>query len=204
MNNYITKLNTKIIKRKNINNKIHIVTKNHILLNYKKYNIDPEQIYVNNEIPIEIYSSTLGEVFVISKSPNTDNIQIKVDSTYRLNILKSLTSQVLINSVLNKYFSLKPNNFYTGKEFSSFTIDGIYFDKEANLIKKYLENNINTYINYGIKINHNIEKNQTYIKSLYYDFYIPYTVSNLSEIKQFSIIKYEINNLGIKFYYNIK
>ena len=203
MNPYISDLNSNIIKRNYVYNKTHIVLKDDILLDYEKYNIEPETIFINNEIPEEIYNSSLGKAYVINKKPQTDLVSLYIKFDIRLSILKSITSRLLIKSVLNKYFVLEPINFKTNKDHSSFEINAIYFENEAKEIVKYLEDNINTYIQYGLDIYSNKENNKTWIDGLYETEYIPYTVGNLSELKQFTILDYSFNNQGVKFTYSI-
>ena len=203
MNPYISDINSNIIKRKYVNNKTHIVLKDDILLDYEKYNIEPETIFINNEIPEEIYNSSLGKAYVINKKPQTDLVSLYIKFDIRLSILKSITSRLLIKSVLNKYFVLEPLNFKTNKDQSSFEINAIYFENEVKEIVKYLEDNINTYIKYGLDIYSNKENNKTWIDGLYETEYIPYTVGNLSELKKFTILDYSFNNQGVKFTYSI-
>lgn len=203
MNPYITDINSNIIKRKYVNNKTHIVLKDDILLDYKKYNIEPETLFINKEIPSEIYDSSLGRAYVIDKKPQTDLVSMYLDFEFRLSILKSITSRLLIKSVLNKYFILEPINFQTTKKNSSFEVNAIYFENEANEIIKYLEQNINTYIAYGLDIYSNKENNKTRIEGLCETEYTPYTVANLSELKEFKIIDFSFNNQGIKFTYSV-
>lgn len=203
MNPYINDINSNIIKRKYVNNKTHIVLKDDILLDYEKYNIEPETIFINDEIPEEIYNSSLGKAYVINKKPQTDLVSLYIKFDIRLSILKSITSRLLIKSVLNKYFVLEPLNFKTNKDQSSFEINAIYFENEVKEIVKYLEDNINTYIQYGLDIYSNKENNKTWIDGLYETEYIPYTLGNLSELKKFTILDYSFNNQGVKFTYSI-
>lgn len=203
MNPYISDINSNIIKRKYVNNKTHIVLKDDILLDYEKYNIEPETIFINDKIPEEIYNSSLGKAYVINKKPQTDLVSLYINFDIRLSILKSITSRLLIKSVLNKYFVLEPLNFKTNKDQSSFEINAIYFENEVKEIVKYLEDNINTYIKYGLDIYSNKENNKTWIDGLYETEYIPYTVGNLSELKKFTILDYSFNNQGVKFTYSI-
>lgn len=203
MNPYISDINSNIIKRKYVNNKTHIVLKDDILLDYEKYNIEPETIFINDEISEEIYNSSLGKTYVINKKPQTDLVSLYINFDIRLSILKSITSRLLIKSVLNKYFVLEPLNFKTNKDQSSFEINAIYFENEVKEIVKYLEDNINTYIKYGLDIYSNKENNKTWIDGLYETEYIPYTVGNLSELKKFTILDYSFNNQGVKFTYSI-
>lgn len=203
MNPYINDINSNIIKRKYVNNKTHIVLKDDILLDYKKYNIDPETIFINKEIPSEIYDSSLGKAYVISTKPQRDLVSMYLNFEVRLSILKSITSRFLIKSVLNKYFMLEPINFKSSKDISSFEINAVYFENEAKEIIKYLEHNINTYITYGLDIYSSKENNKTWIEGLFETEYTLYTVGNLSELKKFTIMDFSFNNQGIKFTYSI-
>lgn len=203
MNPYINDINSNIIKRKYVNNKTHIVLKDDILLDYKKYNIEPETIFINKEIPSEIYDSSLGKAYVISTKPQRDLVSMYINFEVRLSILKSITSRFLIKSVLNKYFMLEPINFKSSKDISSFEINAVYFENEAKEIIKYLEHNINTYITYGLDIYSSKENNKTWIEGLFETEYTLYTVGNLSELKKFTIMDFSFNNQGIKFTYFI-
>lgn len=203
MNPYINDINSNIIKRKYVNNKTHIVLKDDILLDYKKYNIEPETIFINKEIPSEIYDSSLGKAYVISTKPQRDLVSMYINFEVRLSILKSITSRFLIKSVLNKYFMLEPINFKSSKDISSFEINSVYFENEAKEIIKYLEHNINTYITYGLDIYSSKENNKTWIEGLFETEYTLYTVGNLSELKKFTIMDFSFNNQGIKFTYSI-
>lgn len=203
MNPYINDINSNIIKRKYVNNKTHIVLKDDILLDYKKYNIDPETIFINKEIPSEIYDSSLGKAYVISTKPQRDLVSMYINFEVRLSILKSITSRFLIKSVLNKYFMLEPINFKSSKDISSFEINAVYFENEAKEIIKYLEHNINTYITYGLDIYSSKENNKTWIEGLFETEYTLYTVGNLSELKKYTIMDFSFNNQGIKFTYSI-
>lgn len=203
MNPYINDINSNIIKRKYVNNKTHIVLKDDILLDYKKYNIDPETLFINKEVPSEIYDSSLGKAYVISTKPQRDLVSMYINFEVRLSILKSITSRFLIKSVLNKYFMLEPINFKSSKDISSFEINAVYFENEAKEIIKYLEHNINTYITYGLDIYSSKENNKTWIEGLFETEYTLYTVGNLSELKKFTIMDFSFNNQGIKFTYSI-
>lgn len=201
MNYYLNEINTKIIKRKYVSNRTHIVLKDNIMLDYKKYNIKPEDIYINDEKVFDIYNSSLGAVYIVNFKPETDQINIKIDFYNRISILKSLTARLLINSVLQKYLNIKATNFYTNKDLSSFEIEGIFFENEVNNIKNILNNNINEYLNYALDIKTNKDSNLIVIEGLLEAENIP-TISNLSEIKSFEIKSFEIKNSLIKFYYN--
>lgn len=203
MNPYINDINSNIIKRKYVNNKTHIVLKDDILLDYKKYNIEPETIFINKEIPSEIYDSSLGKAYVINTKPQRDLVSMYINFEVRLSILKSITSRFLIKSVLNKYFMLEPINFKSSKDISSFEINAVYFENEAKEIIKYLEHNINTYITYGLDIYSSKENNKTWIEGLFETEYTLYTVGNLSELKKITIMDFSFNNQGIKFTYSI-
>ena len=203
MNPYINSINSNIIKRKHVNNKTHIVLKEDILLDYKKYNIEHETLFINKEIPSEIYDSSLGKAYVINTKPQKDTVSIYLNFEIRHSILKSITSRLLIKSVLNKYFILEPTNFKTLKNNSSFEINAIYFENEAKELIKYLEHNINTYIGYGLDIYSSKENNKTCIEGLFETKYNPYTVGNLSELKNFTIVDFSFNNQGVKFTYSI-
>lgn len=203
MNPYINDINSNIIKRKYVNNKTHIVLKDDILLDYKKYNIEPETLFINKEVPSEIYDSSLGKAYVINTKPQRDLVSMYINFEVRLSILKSITSRFLIKSVLNKYFMLEPINFKSSKDISSFEINAVYFENEAKEIIKYLEHNINTYITYGLDIYSSKENNKTWIEGLFETEYTLYTVGNLSELKKFTIMDFSFNNQGIKFTYSI-
>lgn len=203
MNPYINDINSNIIKSKYVNNKTHIVLKDDILLDYKKYNIEPETLFINKEVPSEIYDSSLGKAYVINTKPQRDLVSMYINFEVRLSILKSITSRFLIKSVLNKYFMLEPINFKSSKDISSFEINAVYFENEAKEIIKYLEHNINTYITYGLDIYSSKENNKTWIEGLFETEYTLYTVGNLSELKKFTIMDFSFNNQGIKFTYSI-
>lgn len=203
MNPYINEVNSNIIKRKYVNDTTHIVLKDDILLDYEKYNIEPETLFINKEIPSEIYYSSLGRAYVIKQRPQNDLISMYLNFEIRLSILKSISSRLLIKSILNKYLMLEPINFRTYKDYSSFEINKIYFENEAKEIIKYLENNINTYIRYGLDIYSNKENNKTWIEGLLETEYTPYTVGNLSELKEFKIVDFSFINQGVHFTYSI-
>lgn len=203
MNPYINDINSNIIKHKQINDKHHIILKDDIVLDYKKYNIEPEKLYINKEAPIESYDSSMGKVYVINTKPQSNYVNLYLNYDLRIYILKSLTARLLIKSTLNKYLFLEPTNFKTYHKYSTFEINDIYFDQEASEIIKYLEHNINTYITYALDIHNNKEKNETSIDGLLNTKYFDYTVSNLSELNKFSITNYSFNNQGILFTYSI-
>ena len=165
MNYYLNEINTKIIKRKYVSNRTHIVLKDNIMLDYKKYNIKPEDIYINDEKVFDIYNSSLGAVYIVNFKPETDQINIKIDFYNRISILKSLTARLLINSVLQKYLNIKATNFYTNKDLSSFEIEGIFFENEVNNIKNILNNNINEYLNYALDIKTNKDSNLIFVST---------------------------------------
>lgn len=204
MNVYINELNSRIIKRKFINNKTHLVSKENILLDYKKYNIEEEEVFIN-DFPVEdIYESSLGFAMVASFKASNDKIKIYVDYDKRIKILESLTLRLVIKNCLDKYFNLKASNFYTSPDESYFEIDGIYFDEEANKISTILTKNINTYLSYNLAIRSNKKENKTMVNGLIDTEYFPYHLSSLSEIPKFNIIRYKIINKVLRIYYSTR
>lgn len=204
MNVYINELNSRIIKRKFINNKTHLVSKENILLDYKKYNIEEEEVFIN-DFPVEdIYESSLGFAMVASFKASNDKIKIYVDYDKRIKILESLTLRLVIKNCLDKYFNLKVSNFYTSPDESYFEIDGIYFDEEANKISTILTKNINTYLSYNLAIRSNKKENKTMVNGLIDTEYFPYHLSSLSEIPKFNIIRYKIINKVLRIYYSTR
>lgn len=204
MNVYINELNSRIIKRKFINNKTHLVSKENILLDYKKYNIEEEEVFIN-DFPVEdIYESSLGFAMVASFKASNDKIKIYVDYDKRIKILESLTLRLVIKNCLDKYFNLKASNFYTSPNESYFEIDGIYFDEEANKISTILTKNINTYLSYNLAIRSNKKENKTMVNGLIDTEYFPYHLSSLSEIPKFNIIRYKIINKVLRIYYSTR
>ena len=204
MNVYINELNSRIIKRKFINNKTHLVSKENILLDYKKYNIEEEEVFINDFPVEEIYESSLGFAMVASFKASNDKIKIYVDYDKRIKILESLTLRLVIKNCLDKYFNLKASNFYTSLDESYFEIDGIYFDEEANKISTILTKNINTYLSYNLAIRSNKKENKTMVNGLIDTEYFPYHLSNLSEIPKFNITRYEIINKVLRIYYSTR
>ena len=204
MNVYINELNSRIIKRKFINNKTHLVSKENILLDYKKYNIEEEEVFINDFPVEEIYESSLGFAMVASFKASNDKIKIYVDYDKRIKILESLTLRLVIKNCLDKYFNLKASNFYTSPDESYFEIDGIYFDEEANKISTILTKNINTYLSYNLAIRSNKKENKTMVNGLIDTEYFPYHLSSLSEIPKFNIIRYKIINKVLRIYYSTR
>ena len=204
MNVYINELNSRIIKRKFINNKTHLVSKENILLDYKKYNIEEEEVFINDFPVEEIYESSLGFAMVADFKAKNDKIKIYVDYDKRIKILESLTLRLVIKNCLDKYFNLKASNFYTSLDESYFEIDGIYFDEEANKISTILTKNINTYLSYNLAIRSNKKENKTMVNGLIDTEYFPYHLSNLSEIPKFNITRYEIINKVLRIYYSTR
>lgn len=201
INSYLTEVNTSIVKRSKVKGMTHIAPKVNIALDYKKYNIVREKIYINDTIVEDIYSSSLGYVLVSKVKPESSDITIKTNFEDRLNILRSMTSRLLIESVLDKYFRLKPVRFYTSIEKSSFNINGVYFDNDAREIIQLLERNINSYIKFDIKIFKDKDKNLTAIPGLIRKDFIDYTLSSINEINSFKIESYKFNNNGIEIVY---
>ena len=204
MNVYINELNSRIIKRKFINNKTHLVSKENILLDYKKYNIEEEEVFINDFTVEEIYESSLGFAMVADFKAKNDKIKIYVDYDKRIKILEAFTLRLVIKNCLDKYFNLKASNFYTSLDESYFEIDGIYFDEEANKISTILTKNINTYLSYNLAIRSNKKENKTMVNGLIDTEYFPYHLSNLSEIPKFNITRYEIINKVLRIYYSTR
>lgn len=204
MNVYINELNSRIIKRKFINNKTHLVSKENILLDYKKYNIEEEEVFINNFPVEEIYESSLGFAMVADFKASNDKIKICVDYDKRIKILESLTLRLLIKNCLYKYFNLKTSNFYTSPDESYFEIDDIYFDEDANTICDILTKNINTYLSYNLAIRSNKKENKTMVNGLIDTEYFPYHLSSLSEIPKFNITRYKIINKALRIYYSTR
>lgn len=202
LNSYINQIDTHIIKRKFFEAKYHIVPADSILLDYKKLNIEREDIFINGHKVDYIYDSSVGKVLVSNFKPITDKISISVNYENRYKILKSLTARLLIKSVLKKYFSLDCDNFYTGIEKSRFSINNLFFDQDVKKIITTLEKNINEYIKHDVKIV-KLDDNKTTIPGIFYieENYI--TVSSLSEIRYFKIDNYTFNNNGVDINYNI-
>lgn len=203
MNIYINELNTKIIKRKYIKDKTHIVLENNIILDYKKYNIEIEKIYINDVLVEDFYNSSLGFAFIVNFKPQTDSVNIRVSYSDRIRLLKSLTLRPIISSTLKKYFNMEANNFYSGLDKSYFDIQSVYFEDDAKLILSNLEKNINIYLNYDLEIQNDIENKRTYIEGLFDEHYMPYTLSSISEIKNFNIESFVFNDRGLRVYYSI-
>lgn len=204
MNVYINELNSRIIKRKFINNKTHLVSKENILLDYKKYNIEEEEVFVNDFPVEEIYESSLGFAMVADFKAKNDQIKIYVDYDKRIKILESLTLRLVIKNCLDKYFNLKVSNFYTSPDESYFEIDDIYFDEDANTICDILTKNINTYLSYNLAIRSNKKENKTMVNGLIDTEYFPYHLSSLSEIPKFKITRYKIINKALRIYYSTR
>lgn len=201
INSYLTEINTSIVKRSYVKGMTHIAPKDNLALDYKKYNIEREEIFINDTKVEDIYSSSLGFVLVSKLKPKSSDITIKTNFDNRLNILKSITSRLLIESILDKYFRLKPVNFYTGLEKSKFNINGVYFDNDAREIIQLLERNINAYIKFDIKIFNDKDKNLTAIPGLIRKDFIEYTLSSINEINNFKVESYKFNNNGIEIVY---
>ena len=200
---YINEIHTKILKRKYVSNTTHIIARDDIVLNYKKYHIEKEEIFINNRKVLDIYDSNLGPVFVVDFKPHNDKLHIKLDYSNRIKLLKSFSLRPLIESVLKRYFNLEVSNFYTSINESYFDIDQDLFNNEADKIVNILIKNINEYIKYGIDINPDKSTETTKIAGFSINNYFPYTISNLSELTEFEISHYEFVNSKIRFYYDI-
>ena len=96
---YITELDTKIVKRKYVGDLTHLALEDNIVLEYEKLNIEREDIFINGHKVNDIYNSSLGFVLVSQLKPHTSDVKIRVDFDKRLAILKSLSSRLLIESV---------------------------------------------------------------------------------------------------------
>ncbi|MFM1551635.1 hypothetical protein [Helcococcus ovis] len=202
LNNYINKINTRIVKRKFFEAKYHIVPADNILLDYKKLNIEKEEIMINDQKVDYIYDSSVGTVLVSNLKPISDKISISVNYENRYKILKSLTARLLIKSVLKKYFSLDCEKFYTSIEKSTFSINNLFFEKDVEQIISILEKNINEYIKNDVKIIKS--NNRTTIPGIFSIEKNCITVSSLSEIRRFKIIDYTFNNNGVIISYGIE
>lgn len=202
MNPYITNLETKIIKRKYINEKTHLVAKNNILLDYENLNVDPEEISINGVKVDEVYNSSLGPAMVSDVKLKNDTLSLSVDYETRLNILKSLTARILINHVLVQYFSLNATKFHTGLKESSFEINGIYFEEEAEKLKYQLETSIHEYIKYDLTVKKTDEISN--ISGLIEFTNLPTSLNSIGEIKSFSIERFEFFNNCIKIIYSVE
>ncbi|MFM1542761.1 hypothetical protein ABGF49_03645 [Helcococcus ovis] len=202
LNNYINKINTRIVKRKFFEAKYHIVPADNILLDYKKLNIEKEEIMINDQKVDYIYDSSVGTVLVSNLKPISDKISISVNYENRYKILKSLTARLLIKSVLKKYFSLDCEKFYTRIEKSTFSINNLFFEKDVEQIISILEKNINEYIKNDVKIIKS--NNRTTIPGIFSIEKNCITVSSLSEIRRFKIIDYTFNNNGVIISYGIE
>ncbi|MFM1515365.1 hypothetical protein [Helcococcus ovis] len=202
LNNYINKINTRIVKRKFFEAKYHIVPADNILLDYKKLNIEKEEIMINDQKVDYIYDSSVGTVLVSNLKPISDKISISINYENRYKILKSLTARLLIKSVLKKYFSLDCEKFYTSIEKSTFSINNLFFEKDVEQIISILEKNINEYIKNDVKIIKS--NNRTTIPGIFSIEKNCITVSSLSEIRRFKIIDYTFNNNGVIISYGIE
>lgn len=203
LNNYINKINTRIVKRKFFEAKYHIVPADNILLDYKKLNIEKEEIMINDQKVDYIYDSSVGTVLVSNLKPISDKISISINYENRYKILKSLTARLLIKSVLKKYFSLDCEKFYTSIEKSTFSINNLFFGKDVEQIISILEKNINEYIKHDVKILKSNDK-KTIIPGIFsYDENM-ITVSSLSEIRGFKIKEYNFNNNGVVISYDVE
>lgn len=203
INAYITNIDTKIVKRKYVEGKTHIAPEKNLVLDYSKYNIEMEDIYINDIKVDSVYSSSLGYVLVSDYNPQNLDINIRVDFEKRLNILKSLTCRLLIESVVSKYFGLVISDFFTSYKISKFQIKGIFFDNDAREIIRILEKNINEYIKYDAKIISNKYENYTKINGILNSSYMEYTLSSINEIRNFKIENYSVDNKGLIIYYTV-
>lgn len=194
---YITEIEEKILKIKYVNNLSHIVISENLTLDYEKYNIQKEVLNINGEAAKK---SPHKNVYILKNKPPKDTITLSVDYTGRIKLLKSLTLRYLIISALNKYMNLKPVNFKSKFESSTFMIKNLYFKNQAEDVKNVLEKVIPHYINSALNIN-NVKNKNVIIDGIYDgDFICPH-LSNVSEILNFEISSYTFTNNGIVFEY---
>lgn len=204
LNPYISRVNTKIVKRKYVEDNTHLALSNDISLDYEALNSFSEDIFVNNTKVDSIYDSSYGNIFVSKLKPKNDQIQLSVDYDTRIMLLRSLTLRYLIFSIMRKYMNYKVYGFATDKLHSSFRIDKVYFEFQARDIINLLEKVIPLYIESGLNIiTRNTENGlMTNIPGIYFGKNLYPHLSNLSEIGTFEISHYSFGKNGITIYYN--
>ncbi|MDO5026842.1 MAG: hypothetical protein Q4E50_03305 [Tissierellia bacterium] len=203
-NPYLCKVNTQILKKLNPHGKIHVALKADISIDYKKHNSFQEKTFINGEPVEKIYDSSLGKVYIISKNPKSNYVDLSLDYDTRLRILKSFTCRYLINAVLEKYIGLRANNFVTEEDRSSFFIRDLQDEEKIKETTSILQRIIANYIQTGLDINTRPSDDGylVEINGIYKGRQVCPHLSNLSEIVRFNIIHYEIKSSGVTFYYN--
>lgn len=204
LNPYISRINTRIVKRKYVDDNTHLALANDITLDYEALNSFNEDIYVNNTLVDQRYSSSYGNIFVSKYRPENDQIHLSIDYDTRIMLLRSLTLRYLIFSILRKYMNLKVYGFATDRLNSSFRIDKVYFEYQAREIINFLERVIPIYVESGLEIVTKESENGpiTKIPGIYFGKSLCPHLSNLSEIGKFEISHYSFGKNGITVYYN--
>lgn len=204
MNPYITKVETKILKKKLVNDKVHVALQDDLSLDYEGLNAFKEDLYINNHKVEDTYMSSYGRVFVSDYNPESEFITLSVNSQDRNKLLKSFTLRYLIFSSIKKYLNLKVYGFATDKNNSSFRIDKVFYEYQVREIINLLERIIPIYIESGLDIKRIVDENgeTTLIKGIYEGKQLGHHLSNLSEIKDFEISHYTFGKNGITIYYH--
>lgn len=204
INPYITKINTQILKKLTPHGKIHLALKDRIDIDYKKFRCFEEK-YEINSCPVEsTYDSSLGKVYIISKNPSLNMVDLSVDHETRLRILRSFTSRYLILVALKKHMNLSCSNFRTNQNSSSFYIEGLIDQEKIKETIINLQRVIEMYIESGLNVRSlKSEDGLTcIIDGLYRGPFICPHLSNLSEIIRFNIVHYELSEKGVTIYFN--
>ncbi len=205
-NPYITSLETKLIKRKHINNQTHFTIEDSILLNYDEDSISEEKLYINNELIKNMYKSNMGMIYVLDKKAEKDQVEVRVDWQTRMNILRLNSARYLIINALDKYLNLEAKDFFTDHDYGVFKIDNIFFDNQAEEIVDILTEMVNLYIEIGLDIV-SLKKNNeviTKIDGIYKGLFLGHHLANTSEIMYFEIVDYKFDEKGMIVKYQTK
>ncbi len=195
MNPYISQIKSKIIKKKFVDDKTHIVLNENLCLDYKNLNVEEENILIDGNTINSTYESSIGKVYILNFKPEKDIVLLELNYEERIKILKSLSSRYLITAILKKYFNKAPGKFITRKDSSSFFIENIYFKEEVEDIIKVINNLSKLYIESSLDIRN--EKGNVFIDSIYDGENLGPHLVNTSEISLIDITGYKINNNGV-------
>lgn len=205
-NPYISSLETRVLKRKYINNQMHFTLEDSLLLNYDEDNISEEKLYINNELIKNMYKSNMGMIYVLDKKIDGDFVKVEIDPLTRAHILRINSARYLIINALDKYLSLEAKDFFTDHDYGVFKIDNIFFDNQAKEILDILNEMVNFYIEIGLDIISQKRKDDliTKIDGLYQGAFLGHHLGNTSEIMYFEIVDYRFDEKGIIVKYQTK
>lgn len=205
-NPYITSLETKLIKKKQINNQIHFTIEDSLLLNYDEDNISQEKLYIDNQVIKNMYKSNMGMIYVLDKVDKKDRVKVEIDWQNRMNILRINSSRYLIINALDKYLNLEAKDFFTDHNYGVFKIDNIFFDNQAEEIVDILNQMVNLYIEIGMDMVSHKKNNEvvTRIDGIYHGSFLGHHLANTSEIMYFEIVDYKFDEKGMIVKYHTK